>query len=181
MPDSPIVIARITAAHGIRGEVKAEVLTDFPERFDRGSKLWLDGAERTVELGRWQGRAVILKLTGIDTRNDAEALRGKELTVPEPAHLEDEGAYYIHDLIGLSVQDAAGTELGNLHEIITTGATDVYVIRGPRGELLLPALDDVVTNVDLKARRITVAVPEGLDFQKPSPPAGTRRRARPKP
>jgi 16S rRNA processing protein RimM len=181
MADEPIVVARITAAHGIRGEVKAEPLTDFPERFERGSKLWLAGIERTVEQGRWQGRGVILKLRGIDTRNDAEALRGEVLTVPELAELDEEGAFYIHDLIGLRVEDTTGAELGKLHDVITTGATDVYVIRGLGGELLLPALDDVVTSVDLKARRIVVDVPEGLDFQRPSPPAGTRRRARPKP
>ena len=63
----------------------------------------------------------------------------------------------------------------------TTGATDVYVIRGPRGELLLPALGDVITDIDVKNGRITVDVPDGLDFQKPSPAPGTRRRARPKP
>jgi 16S rRNA processing protein RimM len=181
MPDEPIVIGRITAAHGIRGEVKVEPLTDFSERFERGSKLWLEGAERVVERGRWQGRSVILKLTGIDTRNDAEASRGQLLTVPELAELDEEGAFYIHDLIGLRVEDRLGTELGRLHEVITTGATDVYVIRGARGELLLPALDDVVTKVDLQGQRIIAEVPEGLDFQKPSPPAGTRRRARPKP
>ena len=180
MPDEPIVVGRVTTAHGIKGEVKVEVLTDFPERFERGSKLWLKGIERTIEQGRPQGRGIILKLRGIDTRNDAEALRGEVLTVPELADLDDEGAYYIHDLIGLRVEDSAGDELGKLFEVITTGATDVYVIRGPSGELLLPALDDVVTDIDLNAGRLVVDVPEGLDFQKPSPAPGTRRRARPK-
>jgi len=181
MPDEPIVVGRVTTAHGIKGELKVEVLTDFPERFERGSKLWLRGIERTIEQARPQGRGIILKLRGIDTRNDAEALRGEVLTVPDLADLDDEGAYYIHDLMGLRVEDTAGAELGKLFEIISTGATDVYVIRGPRGELLLPALDDVVTDIDLKQGRIQVEVPEGLDFQKASPPAGTRRRARPRP
>jgi 16S rRNA processing protein RimM len=181
MPDEPIVVGRVTTAHGIKGEVKVEVLTDFPERFERGNKLWLNGVERTIEQGRPQGRGIILKLRGIDTRNDAEALRGQELTVPELAELEEEGVYYLHDLIGLRVKDNTGAELGNLFEVITTGGTDVYVIRGAKGELLLPALDDVVTNIDLTERAITVHVPEGLEFQKPSPAPGTRRRARPKP
>jgi len=181
MPDEPIVVGRVTTAHGIKGELKVEVLTDFPERFERGNTLWLKGIERTIEQGRPQGRGVLLKLRGIETRNDAEALRGEVLTVPDLADLDEEGAYYIHDLIGLRVEDTTGAELGKLFEVITTGATDVYVIRGPRGELLLPALDDVVTDVDLTKGRIQVDVPDGLDFQKASPPAGTRRRARPKP
>ena len=63
------------AAHGVKGEVKVVPLSDFPERFERGSRLWLDGVERTVQSGRWQRSQVIVKLAGVNTRNAAEALR----------------------------------------------------------------------------------------------------------
>ena len=141
-------------------------LTDFPERFEAGSRLWLNGAERIVQRGRWAGRSVILKLRGLETRNEAETLRGAELTVPEAAELVDEGVYYLHDIIGLPVFDAGGRTLGTLEEVFSTGSTDVYVVRGDRGELLLPALDDVVTEVDLSGGRIVVSVPEGIEFQR---------------
>jgi 16S rRNA processing protein RimM len=162
----PVTVGRIVAAHGIRGELKVESLTDFPERFETGSRLWLNGEQWVVERGRISGRSVILKLRGLDTRSEAEALRGGELTVPEPAKLEDEGVYYLHDIIGLPVYDTTGETLGKLFDVLSTGSTDVYVVRGDRGELLLPALDDVVTEVDVAGGRIVVDVPEGIEFQK---------------
>jgi 16S rRNA processing protein RimM len=164
-----VTVGRIIAAHGIRGELKVEPLTDFPQRFDAGSRLWLDGAPVTVERGRRQGRNVILKLRGIDGRTQAEALHGKELLAPQATPLEQEGVYYLHDIIGARVQDAAGQALGELADVLATGSNDVYVVRGPRGELLLPALDDVVLAVDLEARRIVVEIPDGLEFIAPAP------------
>jgi 16S rRNA processing protein RimM len=168
-PEQPVTVGRVLAPHGIRGELKVQPLTDFPERFDAGSRLWLNGQQWVVERGRWAGRGgVILKLRGLDTRNDAETLRDAELTVPEATELKEEGVYYLHDIIGLPVFDAAGEALGKLEEVFNTGSTDVYIVRGDRGELLLPALEDVVTNVDAAGGRIVVDVPEGLEWVKRS-------------
>jgi len=173
-PATAVTVGRITAPHGIRGEVKVEPLTDFPQRFEAGSRLWLDGVPYTVERGRWQQRNVILKLRGIDTRNQAEALPGKELLAPQAMPIEAEGVYYLHDILGARVQEASGAALGELADVFSTGANDVYVVRGPRGEILLPALDDVVLEVDLQARRITVAIPDGLEFTTAAPPKRRR-------
>jgi len=162
----PVTVGRVLAPHGIRGELKVQPLTDFPERFDAGSSLWLNGEERIVQRGRRAGRHVILKLRGLETRNQAEALRGAELTVPEAAELNEEGVYYLHDIIGLPVFDTNGAALGKLAEVFSTGSTDVYVVRGDQGELLLPALDDVVTEVDIAGGHILVSVPEGIEFQR---------------
>jgi 16S rRNA processing protein RimM len=164
--NDPVIVGRIVAPHGIRGELKVQPLTDFPERFEAGSRLWINGAQWVVQRGRWTGRTVILQLRGLETRNEAEALRGAELTVPEPTKLEDEGVYYLHDIIGLSVFDSAGEALGKLEDVFTTGSADVYVVEGERGELLLPALDDVITEVDIEGGRIVVAIPEGIEFQR---------------
>ena len=173
-PATAVTVGRITAPHGIRGEVKVEPLTDFPQRFEAGSRLWLEGVPYTVERGRWQQRNVILKLRGIDTRNQAEALPGKELLAPQAMPIEAEGVYYLHDILGARVQEASGATLGELADVFSTGANDVYVVRGPRGEILLPALDDVVLEVDLQARRITVAIPDGLEFTTAAPPKRRR-------
>ena len=173
-PATAVTVGRITAPHGIRGEVKVEPLTDFPQRFEAGSRLWLDGTPYTVERGRWQQRNVILKLRGIDTRNQAEALPGKELLAPQAMPIEAEGVYYLHDILGARVQETSGAALGELADVFSTGANDVYVVRGPRGEILLPALDDVVLEVDLQARRITVAIPDGLEFTTAAPPKRRR-------
>jgi 16S rRNA processing protein RimM len=165
----PVTVGRVLAPHGIRGELKVQPLTDFPQRFDAGSRLWLNGQEWVVERGRWAGRGgVILKLRGLETRNDAETLRNAEFTVPEATALEQEGVYYLHDIVGLPVFDAAGKALGKLEQVFNSGSTDVYVIRGERGELLLPALDDVITQVDIAGGRIVVDVPEGIEWARQS-------------
>jgi 16S rRNA processing protein RimM len=181
----PVTVGRIVTPHGVRGELKVESLTDFPERFRRGSRLWLDGVEFSVELGRVLGRHVILKLEGIDDRNAAEAIRGRELTVPDVAELTEEGVYYQHDIVGLRVEDEAGSELGRVVDVLLTGSNDVYVVQGERGELLLPALDDVVKQIDIATGRIVVDLPGGLEFQAKAPPrqkAPPRaRRRKPKP
>jgi len=173
-PKTAVTVGRISAAHGIRGEVKVEPLSDFPERFERGSRLWLNGKPCDVERGRWQGRNVILKLQGVDDRTQAEALAGKELLTPEAMQIQDEDVYYLHDIIGLRVEDAAGETLGQLADVFSTGANDVYVVRGDQGELLLPALDDVICEVDVTAGRIVVEVPEGIEFVKPAAPKNKR-------
>ena len=171
-------MGRIIGAHGVRGELKVEPLSDFPERFEAGSRLWLDGEPYMVDRGRVQRRIVVLKLQGIETRNQAESLHGKTLMAPEATRIEEPDVYYLHDILGAKVEDSGGEALGELVEVLSTGSNDVYVVRGPRGELLLPALDDVVLEVDVKARRITVDVPEGLEFAAPTPPRRRRPAAR---
>jgi 16S rRNA processing protein RimM len=173
-PKTAVAVGRITSAHGIRGEVNVESLTDFPQRFQPGSRLWIDGSPYNVERGRPQGRSVILKLSEVADRNQAEALTGKTLLAPEASQIEDEDVYYLHDIVGLHVETRDGETLGDLAEVLSTGSNDVYVVRGDRGELLLPALDDVILEVDVKAGRILVDIPEGIEFTKPAAPR-TRR------
>ncbi len=162
-PKTAVTVGRVLAPHGLRGEVKVESLTDFPERFAPGNRLWLRGHPATVEASRWQGRTLLLKLDGVDDRETAEGLRGADLQAPAPTALE-EGRYYQHEIIGLTVRDSHGAELGRVEEIISTGSNDVYVVRGRRGELLLPAIEDVVVAVDLARGQIVVELMEGLDF-----------------
>jgi 16S rRNA processing protein RimM len=170
---SAVSIGRVVAAHGLRGEVKVEPLTDFPERFERGSRLWLAGTERAVQSSRWRGRHVYLKLEGVETRDAAEALRGGELRAA-PRPLAGADRYYLHDIIGLRVEDAKGEALGKVADVLSTGANDVYVVRSERGELLLPAIEDVVREIDVAGGRIVVEVLPGLEFQAPP-----QRRAKP--
>jgi 16S rRNA processing protein RimM len=169
-------VGRITAAHGVKGEVKVQPLSDFPQRFEQGSRLWLDGMPQEVERGRHQGRNVILKLSGVETRTEAEALIGKDLLAAEATRIEVEDVYYLHDVIGLRVEDETGETLGKLTEVLSTGSNDVYVVRGERGELLLPALDDVVREVDVAGGRMVVQVPDGIEFARAATPRGAPRR-----
>ncbi len=178
--DLPVVVGRVVTAHGIKGELKVEPMSDFPERFARGSRLWLDGVEHVVQSGRWQRSQVIVKLDGVNSRDAAEALRGKELSVPDLAELPpDEDLYYLHDIVGLRVETRDGETLGEVYDVLSTGSNDVYVVRGERGELLLPALDDVVLEVDIAGGRVVVDVPEGIEFHgsvTKQPRAASRRK-----
>lgn len=119
-----------------------------------------------VEQVRFHQRLVILKLAGCDSRDQAENLRGQWLQVPiEEAIPLAEGEYFYYQLIGLQVETAGGELLGELAEILETGANNVLVIRDTRhrtGDLLLPDIPGVVLDIDLKASRIVVKLPPGL-------------------
>lgn len=166
---SYIAVGHIVAPHGIRGEVKVELMTDFPERYRPGARLYLGDLAGTavtpvqVTAARPHKNAMLVKLATVPDRNAAELLRDHYLLIPETQIMPlGEHENYVHDLVGLEVVTAGGERLGVLTEILFTRANDVYVVAGPAGELLLPALRDVVLQVDLAARRMTVALPEGL-------------------
>ncbi len=160
-------IGQITGAHGIRGEVKVSVMTDFPERYRPGAKVYVgteaDCAPGQIETSRPHKGMMLVKLTTVPDRTAAEALRGQYLLIPEEQAMPlGEHENYVHDLVGLAVETTDGQELGKLTEILFTRANDVYIVDGPNGEVLLPALREVVVRVDLGAGKMIVTVPEGL-------------------
>ncbi len=165
-----LAVGQIVGPHGIRGEVKVEVLTDFPERYQPGTKLYMgkstdDAAAIPVQIAasRPHQDRVLVKLASVPDRNAAELLRGLYLLIPEREAMPlGEHENYMHDLIGLHVETEAGEALGELAEILVTPANDVYVVVGPQGEVLIPALRDVVLSVDLDSRVMRVTLPDGL-------------------
>jgi 16S rRNA processing protein RimM len=158
-----VAVGRIVGLWGLRGDLKVESLTDFPQRFAAGGSVWLAGVVHVIERCRWQRGRAILKLVGVDSVTAAEALRHCLLEVPEDdLRPLGEGEYYHFQILGLEVRTTAGEVLGRVEQIISTGSNDVFVVRGPRGEVLIPAVDDVVKSVDLAAGRIEVEVVEGL-------------------
>ncbi|HET7466067.1 MAG TPA: ribosome maturation factor RimM [Candidatus Dormibacteraeota bacterium] len=153
-----IRVGQVASPFGVDGAVKVVPLTDFADRFDRGSTLLLDGAERRVEWSRQAGGGLVVKLAGIDNRTVAELYRGRYLEVGEHAgRPAGEGRYYHHQLIGLEVVTASGDALGLLEEVLEKPANDVWVSRQGQVEHLIPATRDAVLNVDLEAKVITVA------------------------
>lgn len=163
MREGFLAVGVVLTSFGLHGDLKVEPLTDFAERFVRGARLWLAGEERTVERSRWQRGTVYLKLHGIDTPEAVAPLRGFPLEVPQSARAElpaDE--YFQSDLIGLRVLTTGGEELGRVREFLPTGANDVLAVDGPRGEVLVPMIADVVQGIDLSAGTITIEPVEGL-------------------
>jgi 16S rRNA processing protein RimM len=170
VPDGYLAVGYITGVHGLRGELKVELYTDFPERFSPGTMLFLSEAleEVTVVAARLHKQSLLLRLEDVQSREEAEALRGEWLFVPETEAVELEaGAYWVHDIIGLTVQTVAGQPLGVVKEVLFTGANEVYVVETPpeinQGQdLLLPATEEVIQAVDLEGGRMTVQLLPGL-------------------
>ncbi len=170
VPDGYLAVGHIIGVHGLRGEVKVEPYTDFPERFTPGAELFLGTEldEITIRQARPHKGHLLLMLNGIDDRAAAEALRGQWLFVDEADAGElEEGEYWIHDIIGLRVETEDGGVLGEVIDVLPTGANDVYIVRPEQGvnhdqEILLPAIADVILAVDVAAGTIQVRLPEGL-------------------
>ncbi len=153
------------AAHGIRGELKCRIVTDFPtRRFKRGNSVVIKGEAHKIQGARIQGGTVLLKLEDIQDRDTAAALRGAEVEVPtQDAVSLPKGQFYWHQVIGLRVEDATSHEpLGEVTDIIETGANDVYIVRGTKGEILVPAIKDVIKQIDPESGRMLIQPLPGM-------------------
>jgi 16S rRNA processing protein RimM len=157
--------------HGIRGEISIEVLTAYPERIVPDMQVYLGNDPKDassavsyrVEHARKHQRHLLLQLEGIADRSAAELMRSQYVMVPlEDAVPLDEGEFYLFQVIGITVYTDEDEHLGEVVDVIETGANDVYVVRGPRGEVLLPAIDDCVLDIDIDAGRMTVRLLDGL-------------------
>jgi 16S rRNA processing protein RimM len=171
-----LAIGQIIGVHGVHGELKAQILTDDPSRFDLLTQVLVgpDGAEPVpygLEGYRLHQKWILIKFEGVEDRNRAEMLRGQLIQVPlEEAIPLATGEYYEHQIIGLEVWTADGRNLGQVIEILYSAAHEIYVVRGadvqsPKGglrEILIPAVASVVLQVDLEAGRLLVELPEGL-------------------
>jgi 16S rRNA processing protein RimM len=156
-----LVLGRVVRTHGVRGEVKVIPLTESWEPFGPLSRLWLGPAGGPygpvdVEVARSQGRAVLLKLRGVESLDAAAPLVGCELALPrEQAPPPPAGRFYHYDVVGLEVVRGA-ERLGRVAEILETPAHDVYVVSGPAGEWMLPATRAHITRIDVATGRIVV-------------------------
>jgi 16S rRNA processing protein RimM len=165
--DAPewLVVGKIVAAFGTKGELRVLSQTDFPERFAAGAQLWVERESEpfTVNHCRWHKGQAYVQLDRVADRDRAEALRGRYVRVPGDRLAElDEGEYYLFQLIGLTVVTEDGRELGPIKDVLQTGANDVYVVDTARGELLLPAIKDVILDVDVPAGKLTAHLLPGL-------------------
>lgn len=165
-----LTVARIVKPQGRRGEVAAEVLTDFPERLRQRQQVWLwSGAgepQPAAVENIWPHKNyLVFKLAGWDSIVRAKELVGLEIQIPrrQAAPLED-SEFYLDDLIGCQVvEQASGEELGRVRELTPTGGTDLLAVETPEGkELLIPFAEEFCPRIDPEAGLIEVALPEGL-------------------
>jgi 16S rRNA processing protein RimM len=164
-----IAIAKTVRTRGLRGELVADLLTDFPERFE--------GLEQVIALGpneerlplelenHWfQDKRIILKFAGYDSIDEARHLIGFEITVSEDECVElEEGEYFDWQLEGCLVKTIAGAEVGNVQSVMRTGGVALMVIKGEADrEILVPLAEDICIEVDIETRQIVIDPPEGL-------------------
>ena len=175
-PRAPgVTVARIVRAHGRRGEVAAEILTDFPERLKKltSAQLWDGRSEprevkvRACWLSQSRGGQAIFHLEGSDSISDAETLVGLDVQIPLSSRMElPSGSYYVTDLIGCEVREKDGAAIGQVREVQFTGegvpGTPILVVDSAKGELLIPLAQEICVRVDTDARQIEVILPEGL-------------------
>ncbi|HEX7176423.1 MAG TPA: ribosome maturation factor RimM [Pyrinomonadaceae bacterium] len=165
-----LAVARVAKTRGVRGEVVANLLTDFPERFDRLEELVAVGPAGERELlvieNHWfHGPRVVFKFEGYDAPETAQVLVGRELAVPESEAVElEEGAFYDWQLAGCRVETTEGQDLGAVRELLRAGGdAPLLVVRDDDGrERLIPFAESICVEVDIDARLIRVDPPDGL-------------------
>mgnify|MGYP000937495401 FL=1 len=157
-----IVIGRVGAAHGIRGDLRIIPLTDFPERFTALREVMVGDELLHIEQMKPQGKNILMRFREYGVREEAQRLTGRLLTVArEEAAPLDEGEYYVFDIVGLTVYDEEGSVLGAVENVLRTGSNDVYAVRAADGrEILIPALRAVVLAIDVPGGRMTVRFPQ---------------------
>lgn len=162
-----LAVGRITRAHGTGGEVALQSLSEVESRFVPGSRLYVgESVERVLTVrsvrGPHRGR-LLVGFEEVRDRDQAEALAGDYLFVPAAeAPPLPEGEFWPHQILGCEVVTGAGRSLGRIREIIRGPANDVWAAEGDGGEILIPALKDVVERVDLQARKVVVRELAGL-------------------
>ena len=150
--DKKIIIGKFGATHGIRGDIKVYPLTDFPERFNTIKTAYVDDKEIEISKTRYQKNFVVMKIKGIDNREDAMHFTNKLLKInrADAASL-GEGEYYAFDIVGLNVINQDDVVLGEITDILKTGSNDVYITKAKDGrQILIPALKKVVTEINIQ-------------------------------
>lgn len=169
MPPQFLAVGRVLRPHGVRGELLLETLTEFPAHLSQVAQVYVgadndpDPQPHPLQRARLHRGELLLQLGDCADREAADAYRGQLvfIRVDQAAPLPP-GRYYHHQIIGLTVITDEGETLGQIAEILETGANDVYVVVGPNGEILLPALHSVIQAIDLEAQTMRVHLLEGL-------------------
>ncbi len=156
------MVARVLRAWGIRGDLKIQPFTDRPDDFKRFTHVYIAARQYAVQSFRpYQGNW-LLHLVGVESRHAAERLHGQTILIEREQRQLDHDEFFADQIIGLKVKTMMGDELGVVTEIISTGANDVYVVKGDRGEVLLPARSEVIRSIDLDAGLMIVELLPGL-------------------
>jgi 16S rRNA processing protein RimM len=167
--DDLVIVARAVRTRGLKGELVAEILTDFPTRFEGVQHLFAvapGGERQQLELENYwfQNDRMVLKFSGYDNIDSAKSLVGYEFGVPEAERVElAKDEFYDWELEGCLVENRTGSAIGKVREIMRTGGVELLVVENQQGgEYLIPMAASIVTEIDISRKRILVDPPEGL-------------------
>jgi len=168
--DDRVAIAYINKAWGVKGEVIAEPLTEFPQRFKQLKNVTVSTARLDLELKvEWTKKhsgKIVFKFEEINDRDEAQRLRNSYIEVEKSEVFKlPEGNYYQFELIGLEVEDSVQGYLGRIDDVWEYPTNDILVIRSDRGRLLIPAIKEIVRKVDLKNNKLEVTLLPGMEFE----------------
>ncbi|MFO7861885.1 MAG: ribosome maturation factor RimM [Desulfosalsimonas sp.] len=167
-PDKLLLIGKIFRPHGIRGEVRVSAYVDQQLHLQPGSRVIVEApdqqpAEYSIETARSHKNGLLIGFAGVGDRSSAEAVSGASLFMPRSALPPAEpDTWYWCDLIGLAVYETGGGFLGRVESMIETGSNDVFVVRHGQNERLIPAIEQVVREINLEDGKMVVDLPEGL-------------------
>jgi 16S rRNA processing protein RimM len=165
LSDGAVVVGRVIRNHGFDGTLRIQSYSDNPDRFQAGSALSVAGTTHSVsECRLLPGRYALLRLDGLDSADAVRPLVGQWLVAPvDSVPALPPGEYYHYQLVGLSVITDQGELLGAIQEVLVTGSNDVYVVTSEAGEeILLPAVSQVIVQVDIEAGQMLVHLIDGL-------------------
>ena len=163
-----VAIGVIEKAHGIKGDVKVKPITDYPPRFESLNKVIIErlhGEIEELEISKVlvREKVIYLGLKGIDTRDDAQALRGAFINIKKEEVLPlEEGRFYHFEILGFEVKKTSGEILGNLEEVMDLPANAVLVVKNESREYLIPVIQEVVKKIDMERGEVIIEPMEGL-------------------
>ena len=158
MTDDRLAVGLVRGVQGLRGAVRVEILSDNSARFAEGSVLYVEGSDRplTIASAHRDGPGLLVRFREVKDRPTADTLREKYLQIVPTAGDLPADTYYWHEILGCTVTTESGRELGTVRDVFRVGESEVYVVQGEQGEVLVPAVSAVVTKLDPANKSIVV-------------------------
>ncbi len=167
IPENLLLIGKVVRPHGIRGELKIESYSESPSTFSKGRRLYFYTREGELEEKelisvRPHKKFFLIKVKDINDRNKAEEYRNVKIYIEKSILEKEEGEYFWYELIGLDVYLVSGEYIGKIENILPTGSNDVYIVGKEEKEYLIPAIEDVVKEIDIERKKMIIEPLEGL-------------------
>ncbi len=152
----------MTRPHGTAGELRVEPFNEDAPHLRSGAAVYVHGQRYRIERARWERRSLLLRFWGLSRRAQVEPWRGALIEIAEGDLVREPGSYYVDEIVGLDVVTEEDRLLGQISDVLSTGANDVYVVTGEAGEVLIPAIASVIREIDIAGGVVRITALPGL-------------------